>query len=396
MDSRLVCYSIIALIAASFAVIPACTAPPTALPTEIPIGCIIPTSSAPTWGPNLVKAAQVAIEDLNANGGAGGKPFKLIVEDEGPTQASALYATHKLVEQSGIKVIVGGTTSEAAMNIGSYASDKNIVIISPSATSSSLAKQSWSKWVFRVSASDSLQGGIAAKVIKDKGYKKVAMLVQDSIYGRGIEETTAQFLKGRADIVISARYDPAKLSYLAELNAIKDKNPDCIFHAGYYDDGAIIYSQALDQGLDGIPWISTDGVYDMPLDKFPVAARFMEKAVTGTVPVPDLQSEKYKKFADRYLALYGFAPTIYCDTTYDSVTLGAAAIKEASTYQGAAIREALSNLAKDFRGASGMITFGQSGDRQEGIYALWKVNYDGSQYGFSITGQPITFKISGL
>jgi branched-chain amino acid transport system substrate-binding protein len=91
------------------------------------------------------------------------------------------------VEQYGIKVIVGATTSDAAMNVGPYVSDKNIILISPSATSSSLAKQRWSQWVFRVSASDSLQGGIVAKVIKDRGYKKIAMLVQDSIYGRGIE-----------------------------------------------------------------------------------------------------------------------------------------------------------------------------------------------------------------
>jgi branched-chain amino acid transport system substrate-binding protein len=186
------------------------------------------------------------------------------------------------------------------------------------------------------------------------------------------------------------------MSYLAELNAVKNQKPDCIFHAGYYDDGAIIYAQALDQGLDGIPWIATDGVYDMPLDRYPVAARFMEKAVIGTVPVPDMQSEIYKKFADRYATLYGFTPTIYCDTTYDSVTLAAAAIKQAGVYQGTAIRDALENLAKDYHGASGVITFGQSGERQEGIYGLWEVEYSGSQYSFNITGQPVTFKITGL
>ena len=252
--------------------LPACARPPVDLPTEIPVGCLMAPSAAPAWGPNLIKAAQLGAEAVNSQNGIQGKPLQLIFQDEGPTPATSLYAAHKLVEESRVQVIIGGTTSEDVMALGPYLESKGVLLVSPSATSSSLSNYGWSKWVFRIPPGDSLQGGVVAKIIKDKGYKKVAMLVQDSIYGKGIENTTREFLRGLAEVVASVKYDPAKLSYLSELNAIKDKNPDCILHAGYYDDGAVIYEQALKAGMDNIPWIAVDGVYDMPLDRYIDAA----------------------------------------------------------------------------------------------------------------------------
>ncbi|MGA2157673.1 MAG: ABC transporter substrate-binding protein [Dehalococcoidia bacterium] len=370
---------------------PACQMTPTGLPSQIPIGCLMASSTTPTWGPNLIKAAQLAVDEVNAAGGIGGKSLLLIVEDEGPTPASALYAAHKLVDEDKVQVIIGGTTSDTVMNIGPYLASKGVLLVTPSATSSTLTGQSWSKWVFLVSPEDSLQGGVVAKLIKDAGCKKVATIVQDTIYGRGIEDMAEQFLKGRADIVASIKYDPAKLSYFAELNDLKDKQPDCVLHVGYYADSAVIYEQARQSGLDTIPWVTSDGVYDMPLDKYLEAAKFMEKAVTGTVPVPDLQSDAYKNFAAAYQLAFGMDPTIFCDTSYDGVNLIGAALKKGNAYNGAAIRDALLMVGKDYPGASGMITFDQSGERIAGNYGIWKVKMVGTQYQFVMTGQTVSF-----
>jgi len=370
---------------------PACKMTPPELPAQIPIGCLMASSTTPTWGPNLIKAAQLAVSEINAAGGINGKSLLLVVEDEGPTSASALYAVHKLIDEQKVQVIIGGTTSDAVMNIGPYLASTGVLLVTPSATSSILASQSWSKWVYRVSPEDSLQGGVVAKLIKDDGCKKVATIVQDTIYGRGIADMAVQFLKGRAEIVASIKYDPAKLSYFAELNELKDKQPDCVLQAGYYGDSAVIYEQARQSGLGSIPWVTSDGVYDMPLDKYLEAAKFMEKAVTGTVPVPDLQSDAYKSFAAAYQGAYGLAPTIFCDTSYDGVKLIAAALKKANVYDGAAIRDALAIVGNNYQGANGVITFDQSGERIAGNYGIWKVKMVGTQYQFVMTGQTVSF-----
>jgi ABC-type branched-subunit amino acid transport system substrate-binding protein len=277
------------------------------------------------------------------------------------------------------------------MNVGPYLESKGVLLLTPSATSSTLSAQGWSKWVYRVCTGDALQGGVVARLIKDKGYKKVAILVQDTVYGRGVEETAREYLKGMADIVISLRYDPAKLSYLSELNSIKEVQPDCILHVGLYSDGAVVYQQALKAGMDNVPWVTVDGSYDMPLDKYLEAAKFMEKAVTGTVPVPDSKSSIYQSFDQGYQKAYELLPTVYCDTTYDGVNLIAAALKKANSYDGNSIREALAVVGLGYPGVSGSITFDQSGERIAGLYGIWKVEMQGTQYVFVITGQSVNF-----
>ena len=371
--------------------LPGCAPVSPPLPAEIPVGCVMAVSSAPAQGPNLIKAAQLAINEINEKGGINGKTLLLVTQDEGPTAATALYAVHKLIDEQKVQVIIGCSTSEAVMNAGPYMKSKGVLLVSSSATSGSLSGQDWSGWTYRVCPSDSLQGGVAAQLIKDKGYKKVAILVQDTVYGRGIEETAREYLKGITDIVISLRYDPAKLSYLSELNSIKDQQPECILHAGLYSDGAVIYEQALKSGMDNIPWIAVDGSYGMPLDKYLDAAKFMEKAVTGTAPVPDSNSNIYKSFASGYENAYGIAPSVYCDTTYDGVYLIKAAMEKANSYNGNAIREALAVVGTGYPGVSGYITFDRSGERIAGLYGIWKVEMQGTQYEYVITGQSVNF-----
>jgi len=370
--------------------IPGCTSQQE-LPAEIRIGCVMPLTSAPAGGPNLIKAAQLAVDEINGRGGLNGKSLRLIIEDQGPSAATALYAVHKLVEEQKVQVMIGCVTSEAVMAVGPYLESTGVLLVSPSATSSSLGGYSWSKWAVRVCPGDSLQGGVVSMLIKDNGYKKVAMLVQDTIYGKGIETMAKQYLDGKAEIVASLTYDPAKLSYQSELNTIKEAGPDCVLHVGLYTDGAVVYQQALNKGMENIPWIAVDGSYDMPLEKYLDAARFMEKAVTGTVPVPDMQSPVYKAFAYNYNNKYQFDPTVYCDTTYDGINMIAAALQKANTYKGVAIRDAVLAVGNDYPGASGSITFDQSGERIAGSYGIWEVVMSGTQYRYAMTGATVNF-----
>lgn len=379
------------LILLSLALAPGCTSQCQKLPATIPVGCLMPVSAGPAAGPNLIKAAQYAIGQVNAGGGIDGKKLELLVEDEGPTAATALYAVHKLVEEKKVQVVIGGTTSDAVVNIAPYLAGRGVLLVSPSATSVALAGQDWSKWVYRVCPSDSLQGGVIAGLIKERGLKKVAILVQDTVYGRGVEQSASDYIKGLAEVVISLHYDPAKLSYLSELNSIKDAKPDCVLQAGLYSDSAVVFAQALKAEMGSIPWICADGAYDMPLDKYLESAKFMQKAVTGAVAVPDKQSEAYRKFADGYKVTYNIDPTVYCDTTYDAVNLVAAALKKVSCYNGGDIGNALAAAGLGYPGASGSITFDQSGERIAGLYGIWKVEQPDTQYKYVITGQSVYF-----
>jgi ABC-type branched-subunit amino acid transport system substrate-binding protein len=66
-------------------------------------------------------------------------------------------------------------------------------------------------------------------------------------------------------------------------------------------------------------------------------------------------------------------------------------LKKANVYDGAAIRDALAIVGNNYQGASGVITFDQSGERIAGNYGIWKVKMVGTQYQFVMTGQTVSF-----
>jgi len=211
------------------------------------------------------------------------------------------------------------------------------------------------------------------------------MLIMDNAYGVGIEKVAKEELDGKVDIVADIRYDPKKLDYLTELGLIKDKNPDCVLHVGFHDDGAVVYRQAMEMGLDKIQWVSAEGVYGFDFSLSKDASEFMVKAVMGTALTST--GPRYDEFVAKYKAKWGEEPSVYCDTAYDATWLVAKAIEKAGAYDGVKIAQALHEVGQSYPGASGVITFNEKGDRVSGTYLVWKVEKLGEgEYKFTRTG----------
>ncbi len=137
------------------------------------------------------------------------------------------------------------------------------------------------------------------------------------------------------------------------------------------DDGQIVYRQALELGLDSIQWITVEGVYAPSTLEMAEAAEFMSKAVIGTRAVAE--GTRFDDFAANFEAEWGHPPNVYAENSYDAMKLAALAIEQAGYEDAAAISAALLEIGQGYQGASGIITFADNGDRQGGIYEVWKV-----------------------
>ena len=65
------------------------------------------SGSNQAWGVLQVDGAQLAVNQINANGGVLGKQLKLVTQDEGATSATAITAAQILVSQDGVNFIIG-------------------------------------------------------------------------------------------------------------------------------------------------------------------------------------------------------------------------------------------------------------------------------------------------
>jgi len=343
----------------------------------IKIGVVLDLSGdlAPMGG-RMLDGGRLAVEEINAAGGVLGKQVELVEEDGKTDPAAGLDRVKKLVEIDGVQVIVGPMISGSSKLSIPYAAEHKVPLITMSATAFELSELAGTAWFFRACLMDDAQGRVLADVAMEKGYTRVASIVLDNLYGKGVEKAFIEGLKEKGwqgEVAATVHYDEAKKDYRTELGQIKDSNPDAVLIVSYADDGIIVFKQALEMGLDNIAWLGCDGNYGSGLFKEPKSAEFMEKAiVAGTRTVGS--GSKYEQFVSKYTDKYGEPPEIYCDTTYDAVWAAARAIEAAGKYDGTAIREALTKLS--FEGASGPISFDERGDRASGTFELWKVVKD--------------------
>lgn len=343
----------------------------------IKIGCLLDTTGglAP-MGVRILDGARLAVDEINAAGGVLGKQVELVEEDGATDAATGFDGVKKMVEIDGVQVIAGPMITGASLLSIPYAKEHKVPLITPSATGIPLSEMEGTEWFFRTCLRDDAQGLVLADVIVDKGYDKLATIVMDNTYGKGLETAIVDRLDAvgwEGEHVVSIHFSEAALDYRTELQQIKDANPDAVFLVSYCDDGIIVFKQSSDLGLDEMAWLGCDGNYGSGLFADPKSAEFMEKAiVAGTRTVG--AGGMYDRFAAAYQDKYGEAPQVYCDTMYDAVWAAAKAIELAGVYDGEAIRVALTEL--QFDGATGPIAFDEMGDRTCGMFEIWEVVKD--------------------
>jgi len=100
---------------------------------QIKIGNIAAlTGYGAEWGTDENRAIELAIEEINAQGGVDGKRLKLISEDSQTDNQAAITAFTKLTEVDDIKFIIGTTWEAGTTAIVPLAAQQDVVLITPS------------------------------------------------------------------------------------------------------------------------------------------------------------------------------------------------------------------------------------------------------------------------
>ena len=145
------------------------------------IGCVLSlTGLLGPKGTERLDAARLAVSEINAEGGILCKQVELLEADDATDAEKCLTRVKKMVQNDGVQVFVGGMSSDAVLATGQYLAEKRVVMISPSATSGEISEQAWTDWAFRTTPHDALQGIILADVIMQKGYTRLATIVQSN------------------------------------------------------------------------------------------------------------------------------------------------------------------------------------------------------------------------
>ncbi|HEX9894230.1 MAG TPA: ABC transporter substrate-binding protein, partial [Gemmatimonadales bacterium] len=155
----------------------------------------------------MLRAAQLAVEEINASGGIGGRSIQLVARDDTGDPDSAVSVAAELVAEEVVAVVghvYSGTTLAAAPVYG--ASEVPVPVITPSSSSPEVAQAG--PHVFRLCPTDLEHGAALATWIRQGlGFSRGAVLYLNNPYGRGVRQSfVARFLVLGGSIVESDPY----------------------------------------------------------------------------------------------------------------------------------------------------------------------------------------------
>jgi len=142
-----------------------------------------------TWsffGNTGITAAQIAEEEINANGGVLGRPLQIIPMDNRTDPAQAASAARMLDTQNKVLALSGPTSSDTALAVYGYAEQNQVPFVVPVAAFPRLTRPG-TQWTFRLEP-DAVGWGYAIVkfVEKVKPGASIALIYSDFALQRAI------------------------------------------------------------------------------------------------------------------------------------------------------------------------------------------------------------------
>ena len=312
-------------------------------------------------------AIELATEEINAAGGIDGKLVELFVYDNAYDQAKAVQNTEKLIED-GVVAILGPATSGMTLASAPLAKDSEIVVFTPSGTSSAVTMDGKlvNNWVFRACFIDEFQGQVLANFASNDllAKKAIIMINGGSEYSKELARVFEEkFTSNGGSVVQKATYADADTDYKASLTSIAAEDFDVLFIADYAKNAGLIIGQARSTaGLETVNVIGPDGFEDAKFNELAGGAQNVNNVFFSTHFSTLSDDQKVADFVTNYSAFtkktYGKEelPNTFSTLAYDAAYMLFKAIDDADSTEPKAIRDALESL-KNFNGVTGNISF---------------------------------------
>jgi branched-chain amino acid transport system substrate-binding protein len=221
-----------------------------ACPNPIPIALTTPlTSGIALLGIQAKLGVEQAIDEINAAGGSGGKPFKLAVEDATASAPNALNALNRLMEDKPVVLFSSMISPHIFTQNDAIKKGETPVLVA--GTNAQLMKQA-NPWLVRLHVHDGqLADAVPRYVVQTLKKTKPAILAVADDYGLGASKgLQAAFDKLGIKPAAVESYGLNDKDMTAQLTKIKAAGADIILLWGRPGDVAIVLKQRKALGID--------------------------------------------------------------------------------------------------------------------------------------------------
>lgn len=313
---------------------------------RIKIGIIIPLTGATSqFGATMSAAAKIAVDEINAAGGVGGRLIEVLIEDDQSNPEAAVRAARKLIDVDKV-VSIGGSYASAVTSAIAPLCYESKTALFTSSGADSITKTPHDGYIFRTSPTVTLQGTRVGQYALELGAKKMFFLGPQTPFAQSYIDIISKLFRDAGGTGAGLIYEDKRASYRTEVDQALRTNPDVIVLGGYVPDTAVVLKDLYRAGYAGRKVGFSFGVNPVLADSVP---QEVSEGTASLVPSASVDSTAYKSLVDK---VGKPALDSYSCQVYDHVVLTALALAHAaaSSPNGAVVRDNVRAISQDEKG----------------------------------------------
>lgn len=351
---------------------------------EITIGSVHPlTGDLAGVGGLMNNGAQMAVEDINADGGIEALDGATLTLADGDSQGEAAIGqseAQRLI-QDGAVALVGTYQSDVTQNVAAVAERARVPLVIDVAVDDQILEQGY-QYAFRIQPNATSMGTAGAQALIAMGEENgspidsVSYIHIEGSFGQSVfdafkAEAEAEGVEVLKEVVYTGSNFTDATTQVREAAAAK---PDAIVATGYYPDSLLIAKsvKALNPDISALYGIA-NGAFDD--GSFPGDAAAAGENVLSANYHYDATSERAADVRKRFEEKYGEPMETAAMLSYQSVELIAAALEESGSSDPVDVRDALAELSFDdpLLAFDGPITFDETGQNENATVVVMQV-----------------------
>lgn len=324
----------------------------------IRIGVIGPyTGGSNSMGLSMLNGVRLAAKEINFKGGILGRPVELIERDDQATPDVGAKIAQELVAKDKPVAVVGFINTGVALAAQKYLQEAKIPVLTNVSAGAVLTKQFLppkypDNYIFRNSASDAIQSEMVVReAIDRRKFKRVALFVDVTAYGQQGKELMLGALTKRGITPVAVeQFKIGDTDMSAQLERARKAGTEALLCWGIGPELAAVANNRVRMGWH-VPMI---GGWTLSLNSFMDNAGVNGNGVRMPQTfIAEPTTSRHTSFITTYLSAYNvpnIPSAVSASQGYDSLLLLAAAMEQAKSTDGPAVRAALENLQEKVYG----------------------------------------------
>ena len=314
--------------------------------TPIKIGELNSYKVFPAFLEPYKKGIELAVEEVNAAGGALGRKIEVVSRDDNGNPGDAVRVAEELLSREGASFLIGTFPSNVGLAVADFAKQRKVLFIAAEPLTDKIVWDSGNAYTFRLRTSTYMQTAMLIPDAAKLNKKRWAIVYPNYEYGQSATAAVKKLLKEKqpdVEFVVEQAPPLGKIDAGAVAQALADAKPDAIFSSLFGADLAKFVregqTRGLFKGVEVFNLLAGEPEYLDPLKEEAPEGWY----VTG-YPWSEIKTPEHTKFLTAYQAKFKDYPRLGSVVGYATVMSAVEAIKKAGSLDQDKLIAAMSGL----------------------------------------------------